>query len=175
MQIRLTHWSGSCLGLIVAILIELCCGSVSLAQRGVPVPPRRADFVKSQPPPVVEGANALSLAEPAISGLRSWLTDRWGTLQVTVSNAGTEARDARVVVFFVNQPGIQFARDVRVPGRSTITTWLLIGPAPSQLVAKMGLPMRDSTGQPLAPQMAESDLPEKSRFSFMTERGAKID
>src|SRR5262249_5896519 len=43
-------------------------------------------------------------------------------------------RDARLVVFFADRPDVQYGRDVRVPGRSLLSTDMLLGPAPDQPV-----------------------------------------
>src|SRR5262245_18809757 len=63
-------------------------------------------------------------------GGRSTVTEGWGTLQFTIENRGDAAREARVVAFYRDRRDIQFGRDVWVPARSRISTWLPIGPAP---------------------------------------------
>lgn len=70
----------------------------------------------------VQGFNA--------TGPRSSITESAGTLQIIVSNPDDTDRLARVVAFYSATPDVQFARDVWVPARSIITTWLPIGPAP---------------------------------------------
>src|SRR6266851_2288000 len=67
-----------------------------------------------------------------LNGLHSTLTENWITLELTVGNPNSEGRDARVVVFYANQPEIQYARDVWVPPQSSLMTWMLLGPAPPQ-------------------------------------------
>lgn len=64
------------------------------------------------------------------TGARSFVTEAAGVLQVTVTNATAEDRDARVVAFYATQPDVQYARDVWVPARSALTTWVPVGPAP---------------------------------------------
>lgn len=64
------------------------------------------------------------------AGPRTSVTESRGTLSFTVVNHDDTDKDARVVVFYTDQPGVQYARDVWVPARSSITTWVPIGPAP---------------------------------------------
>jgi len=77
-----------------------------------------------------QDAEPLGVATPALAGVRSWLTDSWATLEVTVVNRGREDRAARVVVFFPDRPDVQYARDVWVPARSIRSTSMLLGPPP---------------------------------------------
>ncbi|HEV3437975.1 MAG TPA: hypothetical protein VG122_11475 [Gemmata sp.] len=49
-----------------------------------------------------------------------------------LTNTDTEGHDARVVVFYDNRPDVHYARDVFVPGRSTVSSWVTLGPAPEQ-------------------------------------------
>jgi len=79
-----------------------------------------------------DDAEPLVLGNLAQSGLRSWLTDSWATLEFTIANRSSEDRTAQVVAFFPDRPDVQYARDVWVPGKSVRSTWLLIGPAPRQ-------------------------------------------
>jgi hypothetical protein len=60
------------------------------------------------------------------------VTESWGTLRVDLANSGSEDRQARVVVFYPEQPEVQFARDILVPRQSLISSWMTIGPAPQQ-------------------------------------------
>jgi hypothetical protein len=71
----------------------------------------------------------LRLQGLSFNGLHSTLTDNWVTLELTVTNPNAEGRDARVVVFYADQHDIQYARDVWVPPRSSLMTWMLVGPA----------------------------------------------
>jgi len=81
-----------------------------------------------------QDAEPLGIATPALSGVHSLLTDSWATLELTVVNRGTEARDTRVVVFYASQPDVQYARDVWVPGRSSRSTSMLLGPPPAKAI-----------------------------------------
>jgi hypothetical protein len=65
-------------------------------------------------------------------GVRPFLSESWGTLQLMLQNPNAQARDARLLVFFAGRPDVQYGRDVWVPARSTLTTWMLIGPAEPQ-------------------------------------------
>jgi hypothetical protein len=49
-----------------------------------------------------------------------------------VINLNPAGRDARVAVYYPERPDVQYARDVWVPGRASLTTWLTVGPAPKQ-------------------------------------------
>ncbi len=84
----------------------------------------RAQEVEDQP---------LNLRGLYPAGIRNSVTESWGTLQFTVANPNTSGRDARVVVYYPERPDVQYARDVWVPPRATVTTWLTIGPAPPQV------------------------------------------
>jgi hypothetical protein len=66
------------------------------------------------------------------AGVRSSATESWGTLRVEVGNIGRDGRLARVVVFYPERPDVQYARDIFVPGRSAVTSWVTVGPAPAQ-------------------------------------------
>src|SRR5207248_4752277 len=41
-------------------------------------------------------------------------------------------RRARVLLGYEGQPDAQYGRDAWVPARSTLSSWLLVGPAPAQ-------------------------------------------
>ncbi|WP_020469584.1 hypothetical protein [Zavarzinella formosa] len=66
------------------------------------------------------------------TGGRASVTESCGTLQFTVVNPNVTGRDARVVVFYPEKPDVQYARDVWIPGRASVSTWLTVGPAPGQ-------------------------------------------
>ena len=116
---------------------------------------------------VVAGASAQTGSEPlrleglVPSGGRSTVTEGWSTLRFTIENRGPSARDARVVVFFPDRRDVQFGRDVWVPARSRITSWLPIGPAPhhaSELRRDFSYMFFDRTGgvlRPLSPTEPE--------------------
>lgn len=65
---------------------------------------------------------------------RHSLSDQWGTLQLRLSNGGTEDRNVRVVVFYSDRPDIQYGRDVWMPAKSAVSTWLPIGPPSRQWI-----------------------------------------
>lgn len=46
-----------------------------------------------------------------------------------VTNFSDQDRQARVLVFFSDRPDVQYGRDVWVPAHSSVSSWLLIGPA----------------------------------------------
>jgi hypothetical protein len=66
------------------------------------------------------------------AGVRSSTTESWGSLQFEVTNDSDTDRQARVLAFYNGQPDVQYGRDVWVPARSTLRSWLLTGPAPAQ-------------------------------------------
>src|SRR4051812_2380961 len=65
-------------------------------------------------------------------GGRTTVTEAWGALRFGVTNHEPAPRDLRVLVFYPEQPDLQYGRDVWVPGESRITSWLTVGPAPAQ-------------------------------------------
>src|ERR1700693_1453653 len=73
----------------------------------------------------------LHLSNVGLSGVRTSLSDRWANLEMTIAKSSLVARDVRVVVFFTSQPDDQYARDVWLPGRSSLATWMLLGPEPN--------------------------------------------
>jgi len=74
----------------------------------------------------------LHLEGITLNGLHSFLTESWVTVELTVTNPNAEGREGRVVVFYAGRPDAQYARDIWVPGRSTMSTWMLVGPAPEK-------------------------------------------
>ena len=66
-------------------------------------------------------------------GVRNTLTESWGALQFTVENPNSTPREARVVVFYPETSGVQYAKDVWIPPRSSVTSSVSIGPAPEQV------------------------------------------
>lgn len=68
----------------------------------------------------------------APAGTRGSLTESWASFRIDMRNTGGEPRDARVIVFYPEQPDIHYARDVHLPGHSMLTTWMTVGPAPEQ-------------------------------------------
>ena len=87
-------------------------------------------------------------------GGRNTVTEGHGTLQFTIENRGDAAREARVIAFYRDRRDVQFGRDVWVPARSLITTWLPIGPAPdhpSDLRRDISYMLFDRVGGTLRP------------------------
>ena len=79
-----------------------------------------------------ESADPLRIRGMVPSGLRTSVTESWGTLSFTISNPGESARDLRVLVFFPARPDLQFGRDVWAPAGASVTTWVPFGPAIKQ-------------------------------------------
>jgi hypothetical protein len=65
-------------------------------------------------------------------GVRSSVTESWGSLDFSLTNRTSTDRQARVMVFYTGQPDVQYGRDVWLPGNATLSTWLLVGPAAAQ-------------------------------------------
>jgi hypothetical protein len=72
----------------------------------------------------------LSLAGPR--GLRFSATESWGTFGFDLTNPTDTDRLARVLVFYEGRDDLQYGRDVWVPARSNLSSWLLVGPASAQ-------------------------------------------
>jgi hypothetical protein len=60
--------------------------------------------------------------------MRIYATDNWGTFDFELSNRTDTDRLGRVVLFYEGRPDVEYGRDVWVPARSTIRTWMLVGP-----------------------------------------------
>jgi hypothetical protein len=78
-----------------------------------------------EPPP-------LRLSSPIPGGARNSLTESWGRLDFQLRNPTDSDRQARVFVFYEGRPDVQYGREVWVPARSSLSTWVLVGPAPSE-------------------------------------------
>jgi hypothetical protein len=72
------------------------------------------------------------LAGMVPGGARGSVTESWGTFDFTLTNRSDADRLARVLVFFGGHPDVQYGRDLWVPARSTLSSWLLAGPAAPQ-------------------------------------------
>lgn len=66
------------------------------------------------------------------AGPRASVTEAWGALRFEVTNFAPADRDLRVLVFYPEQPGVQYGRDLWVPGQATASAWLPVGPAADQ-------------------------------------------
>jgi hypothetical protein len=60
------------------------------------------------------------------------VTERWGLLSFTVDNLSDQDRQARVLLGYTGSPDVQYGRDVWVPARSNLKTWMQVGPAPAE-------------------------------------------
>jgi hypothetical protein len=65
-------------------------------------------------------------------GVRSSVTESWGTLDFDLTNLSDADRVGRVFVFDGAHPDVQYGRDVWVPAHSTMASWMLAGPAAPQ-------------------------------------------
>jgi hypothetical protein len=91
-----------------------------------------------------EEVRPLYLSGVTLNGVHSYFGQNWVTLEVTITNPNTMARDARVVVFYSIRPDVQYARDIWVPPRTTLATWMLMGPAPEENLKPGAPPSRTS-------------------------------
>jgi hypothetical protein len=112
----LSHWVRSLIKLLVCLAFSLIGIEITSAQDSLP-PPLRLDGV--QP-----------------GGVRRTATECWGSFDFHVTNTTNIDRLARVVLFYDGQPDVQYGRELWIPANSTISSWLLVGPASSQ---KMGV------------------------------------
>jgi hypothetical protein len=80
---------------------------------------------------------SLRLGGVALSSVHSSVTEGWSLLDLTLVNTGPEAREARVLVFYESRPDVQYGRDAWIPARSSLATWMLLGPAPHQANAEI--------------------------------------
>lgn len=75
---------------------------------------------------------SLRLEKVTPGGVRATATEAWGAYDIAVINATEKDRLARVLVLFDDRPDVQYGRDVWVPAHAALSTWMLVGPAPSQ-------------------------------------------
>src|SRR5579885_323254 len=97
---------------LIAVLVSIlpCCPAASAQEREVP---------------------PLALGGVVPGGVRTSATEGWGMYDFSVTNWTDQDRLARVLVFFPDRPDVQYGRDVWVPARSTQSSWMLVGPAPT--------------------------------------------
>ncbi|HEY7312319.1 MAG TPA: hypothetical protein VH643_23345 [Gemmataceae bacterium] len=98
--------------LVLWLAVVFLCGGAAIAQQGEPT---------------------LRLGGFNPGGVRTSVTTRWATLNFEVSNFTDIDRKARVLVFYKDQPQVHYGRDIWVPARSSLRSWMLIGPAPADL------------------------------------------
>jgi hypothetical protein len=98
-----------------------CC---LLAGAGLGLLPPEAPAQQPEPP-------TLRLAGVMPGGVRGTVTEGWGAFDFTLTNLGGSDRTARVLVSYAGEPDVQYGRDVWVPARSSLASWLLVGPAPA--------------------------------------------
>ncbi|MFO0841323.1 MAG: hypothetical protein U0797_02845 [Gemmataceae bacterium] len=83
------------------------------------------------------------------SGPRSYLTDSWGALGLSLSNPTSTDMEARVLTFFGPAPGRQYGRDLWVPANATLWSWSALGPPPGpneRSVVELKTLLYDRTG-----------------------------
>ena len=68
-------------------------------------------------------------------GVRTSVTESWGSFDFRLTNPSDTDRRARVLLFFDGQPDVEYGRDVWVPAHSALSTRALVGPAAAQRAA----------------------------------------
>lgn len=106
------------------------------------------------------------------AGGRATVTESRGVLRFTLANPNPEPREARVLVYYVARPDVQYGRDVWVPGKAQVTAWVPVGPAPPE-TREFGREIKylllDRTGgqtrvlTPAAEQMRNRAVPYRKR------------
>lgn len=76
---------------------------------------------------------ALRLGGLLPGGVRKSATASWGAFDFILENRTDSDRQARVLTFYKDLPDVQYGRDVWVPAQATLSTWMLVGPAPANL------------------------------------------
>lgn len=102
-------WPGLRLSAVLVLL--LACGGRTAAQ--------------------APGASPSPLKSLGPAGVRSYLTDGWGTLAVLLTNPSTEDRLVRVLTYYPGAPERQYGRDVWVPAGGVVRTWYALEPPPA--------------------------------------------
>src|SRR5262245_50401822 len=59
----------------------------------------------------------------------NFATEGWQSYDFNLTNRTPVDRVGRLVLFFIGQPEVKYGRDIWVPAGSTVSTWLLVGPA----------------------------------------------
>jgi hypothetical protein len=65
----------------------------------------------------------------APGALGNFATEGWQSYDFNLTNRTTVDRVGRLVLFFSGQPEVKYGRDIWVPAGSSVSTWLLVGPA----------------------------------------------
>src|SRR6266542_2133537 len=72
------------------------------------------------------------------SGVSIAATESWQAYDFNVTNTSDVDRLARVCMFYAVRPDVQYGRDIWVPARSTLSTWMIVGPAQAQRDGRLG-------------------------------------
>ncbi|MCI0681440.1 MAG: hypothetical protein L0Y71_04985 [Gemmataceae bacterium] len=88
--------------------------------------------LSAQPLSAQEGEPpTLRLAGMTPGGVSAIATASWQTYDFELTNLTDVDRHARVLMYFPERRDVQYGRDVWVPARATLKSWLLVGPAPT--------------------------------------------
>lgn len=106
--------------------------------------------------PAQDRENPVLRVDGLIPGaLRTSVTESWGTFDLRVTNFSDRDRLARVLMFYADRPDVQYGRDVWVPAKSSLVTWLLAGPiAPDEEARSQ--PKLKPKGAPAGPSLARA-------------------
>jgi hypothetical protein len=75
---------------------------------------------------------ALRLGGVLPGGVRASATESWGAYDFTLTNLSDTDRVGRVFLRFEGRPDVLYGREVWVPARSSLASWMLVGPAVPQ-------------------------------------------
>jgi hypothetical protein len=67
---------------------------------------------------------------PLLLFLRGTVPERGGAVEIRLTNRTDTDRQARVILFYKGWPDVQYGRDVWVPARATLSSFVVVGPAP---------------------------------------------
>lgn len=124
-------------------------------------------------------------------------TSSWQTYDFNLTNLTDVDRQARVLMYFPGRPDVQYGRDIWVPARATIASWLLAGPAPQGgdihmlLIDRTGpqeqrvkpktdeiiraRPVSFRKRAPFTAVLLDEDLPEESSFGRLPQPQSRSD
>ncbi|HEY7327926.1 MAG TPA: hypothetical protein VH592_09815 [Gemmataceae bacterium] len=121
------RWPDHCCRVVACAIALLCCPAASAQDRAAP---------------------SLRLEGVVPGGLRTSATESRGIYDFAVTNWSEKDHLARVLVFFVDRPDVQYGRDVWVPAHSRLSSWMLVGPTPrpkNENVCELHMDLYDRT------------------------------
>lgn len=85
-------------------------------------------MLASGTPALAQTPEACRLESLSPAGVRSYLTESWGTLGFALTNPTAEDLEARVLTFYAGDPARQYGRDVWIPAHARLASWFSMGP-----------------------------------------------